>query len=174
MSCTGFFMLFLGILRRSLAWIDTLMVKTRVSFQISIRPTSPTSHWGMTRWKSDPWRTRSFGRRSCLRSEAKKRWVCLEMGSPGALTTSQKIEKLEVPTWKPGNYGKNMETTILSWKILEIHFYFCSGLLYWAIFHGESDDSPVDLGTSLEHFLVVAIAIEQRLPYICNQSSNKA
>jgi len=167
-SCNGFFMLFLGILRRSLAWMDTLMVKTRVSFQISIRP---TSHWGMTRWKPDPWRTRSFGRRSCLRSEAYTMGLSRngEPRGPDNLPKDRKVGSSNLETWKL--WEKTI--LILSWKILEILFYFIGATL-WAIFHAESDDSPVDLGTSLEHFLVVAIAIEQCLAYICNQSSNKA
>lgn len=60
-----------------------------------------------------------------------------------------------------------------SWK----YFFYFIGATLWAIFHGESEDPPVEAGRSpskIQHFLVVAIAIEQCLAYICNQSSNKA
>ena len=120
-------------------------VKTRVSFQISIRP---TSHWGMTCWKSDPWRTRSFGRRSCLRSEAYDPMGLSRNGEPRGpdnLPKDRKVGSSNLETWKL--WEKQLKNNTNTWKILEIHFYFCSGLLYWAIFHGESEDSPVDLGT---------------------------
>jgi hypothetical protein len=92
-----------------------------------------------------------------------------EPRGPDNLPKDRKVGSSNLETWKL--WEKTI--LILSWKILEILFYFIGATL-WAIFHAESDDSPVDLGTSLEHFLVVAIAIEQCLAYICNQSSNKA
>ena len=142
--CGELHRLFLGILRRSLAWMDTLMVKTRVSFQISIRP---TSLWGMTRWKSDPWRTRSFGRRSCLRSEAYDPMGLSRNGEPRGpdnLPKDRKVGSSNLETWKlwekqyyPNTILENPGNTFL----------FLFGATLWVIFHGESEDSPVDLGT---------------------------